>query len=236
MNDPLDAYHLWLGIPPSEQPPNAYRLLGLRPLESDPEVIQNAVDRQTLHLRTYQLGKHSEVSERLLNEVAAASLTLLNPAKKAEYDRRLAAELHLARPASAAPPPSSGQPAVLGVPRMAGPAPLVPLARRRKTALGLPQWLLTTVAVMILFGATIALLGYSIASLLTSGRPAFPSTDQTEPATVPPAEPAPQTTTPALPVGEPEPDDPKPTIVIDSSHHRPSPPPQGKPDPGRAPR
>ncbi|MGD9126456.1 MAG: hypothetical protein PVH19_03675 [Planctomycetia bacterium] len=89
----LDAYHLWLGIPPSEQPPDAYRLLGLSLFESNPEVIRIAADRQTTHLRMFQLGEHATLSQKLLNEVATARVTLLNPEKKAVYDRQLADSL-----------------------------------------------------------------------------------------------------------------------------------------------
>lgn len=93
MPDSLDAYHLWLGIPPSEQPPDAYRLLGLSLFESNREVIRIAADRQTSHLRTFQLGKYAELSQKLLNEVASARIILLNPEKKVVYDRKLADSL-----------------------------------------------------------------------------------------------------------------------------------------------
>ncbi len=66
-----------------------YRLLALEPLESDPNVIESAADRQMGHLRTFQTGKHADLSQRLLNEVAAAKICLLNPAKKAAYDTEL---------------------------------------------------------------------------------------------------------------------------------------------------
>ena len=89
---------LGLGIPPSEQPPNAYRLLGVRPFETDLGVIRTAAERQTTHLRTYQLGEYSDLSQRLLNEVAAARARLTDPKKKAEYDR------HLSQQRAAAPP------------------------------------------------------------------------------------------------------------------------------------
>ena len=89
MSQPIDAYHRWLGIPPEDQPPNYYRLLGLRLFEDDADVIDTAASRQMAHLRTYQLGKHADLSQRLLNEVSAAKVCLLTPTKKAEYDRQL---------------------------------------------------------------------------------------------------------------------------------------------------
>ena len=39
MNDSFDPYYKWLAIPPDEQPPSHYRLLGLRPLEGDPDEL-----------------------------------------------------------------------------------------------------------------------------------------------------------------------------------------------------
>lgn len=110
MSDKLDAYHRWLGIPPSEQPPDAYRLLGVQLFEDDPDVIQAAADRQMAHLRTYQLGKHSHLSQRLLNEVAAAKLRLLNHEKRTAYDRKLREQLKAKEPAvpTPAPEPQSG--------------------------------------------------------------------------------------------------------------------------------
>ena len=89
MSTPFDPYHTWLGIPPEEQPPNHYRLLGITVFESNPDVISNASDRQMLLLRTFQAGKHSALSQNLLNEVAAAKVCLLNPDKKTAYDEQL---------------------------------------------------------------------------------------------------------------------------------------------------
>lgn len=93
MGASFDPYHKWLGIPPSEQPPNYYRLLGINVFEEDPEVIQAAADRQMGHVRTYQLGQHSDASQRLLNELAAALVCLSDSVKKAEYDARLRADV-----------------------------------------------------------------------------------------------------------------------------------------------
>jgi hypothetical protein len=96
MNDAFDPYHKWLGIPPDEQPPDHYRLLGIARFETDPDVIQSAADRQMSHVRTHQIGPHSAESQRLLNELASALRGLLDPEKKASYDVQLR---------TAAPPP-----------------------------------------------------------------------------------------------------------------------------------
>ncbi|HLA84013.1 MAG TPA: hypothetical protein VJL29_04405 [Thermoguttaceae bacterium] len=91
--DEFDAYYQWLGIPPEEQPPDHYRLLGLRRFEDNPTVISHAADRQMAHLRTFQNGPRSVRSQELLNETAAARVCLLNPEKKAAYDERLRVSL-----------------------------------------------------------------------------------------------------------------------------------------------
>jgi hypothetical protein len=85
----FDPYHRWLGIPPKEQPPDCYRLLGVSRFESDPDVIEAAADQRMAFLRTLQTGPHGKRSQELLNEVAAAKLRLLNPEKKAAYDQEL---------------------------------------------------------------------------------------------------------------------------------------------------
>jgi hypothetical protein len=85
----FDPYHRWLGISPKDQPPNHYRLLGIDVFESDHEVIRDAADRQMAHVRTYQLGPHVDLSQQILNELAAAKACLLDADKKAIYDASL---------------------------------------------------------------------------------------------------------------------------------------------------
>ncbi|MBI2477278.1 MAG: WD40 repeat domain-containing protein, partial [Planctomycetia bacterium] len=89
MADSVDPYYKWLGIRDPERPPNHYRFLGLDPFEDDSDVIEDAAQRQIAHVRTYQLGHHSKLSQRILNELAAAKLCLLDPVAKAAYDEAL---------------------------------------------------------------------------------------------------------------------------------------------------
>ena len=89
----FDPYHSWLGIRPEEQPPNYYRLLGLAQFEDNPDVIDNAADRQMAHVRTFQSGLHAAEAQRLLNEIAAARICLLDPQSRAQYDAQLRASL-----------------------------------------------------------------------------------------------------------------------------------------------
>jgi len=92
MPEAFDAYHVWLGIPPEEQPPRCYRLLGIPLFEDRPEVIEHAADQRMAHLKSLAPGKHAAIAQKLLNEVAAARVRLLDPYKRAMYDRRLREE------------------------------------------------------------------------------------------------------------------------------------------------
>lgn len=85
----FDPYHKWFGIPPAEQPVNHYRLLGVTLFESDPDVIDAATDQRVAYLRQCATGQHIAESQKLLNEVAAARLCLINVEKRREYDDRL---------------------------------------------------------------------------------------------------------------------------------------------------
>ncbi len=89
MAEGFDPYLSWLGIRDPRRPPNHYALLGLALFEDDREVIAHAADRQMAHVRTFQTGPRSAESQRVLNELAAAKICLLNPAKKQAYDAAL---------------------------------------------------------------------------------------------------------------------------------------------------
>ncbi len=105
MSEAFDPYLHWLGIRDPQRPPNYYRLLGVELFESDPVVLTNAADRQMAHVRTFQTGPRSAESQRILNELAAAKVCLLNPEKKAAYDARLRQELGLAAAGLPGAPP-----------------------------------------------------------------------------------------------------------------------------------
>lgn len=96
----FDPYHRWLGIPPSDQPVNYYRLLGVALFESESEVIAAAADRQMAHVKQFATGQYRAESQRLLNELAKARVALVNLQRKAEYDRALERRLTEQRPAA----------------------------------------------------------------------------------------------------------------------------------------
>lgn len=93
MSGQFDAYHKWLGIPPKDQPPNHYRLLGLTEFTNDPAVIQSAADRQTAHLQTIPpTADCADVLRQVMQQVKAAELCLLDAGHKAAYDQQLKAQ------------------------------------------------------------------------------------------------------------------------------------------------
>jgi len=89
MAEAFDPYYKWFGISPAERPVDYYRLLGIHRFESDGDVIANAVDQRMAYAKTFQTGQHGLQSQQILNEIAAAKVTLLNPGKKAKYDVQL---------------------------------------------------------------------------------------------------------------------------------------------------
>jgi hypothetical protein len=89
----FDPLHKWLGIPPGEQPPHHYRLLGIEPFEGDAEVIDVAADKQLAFLHDLTNGERAEIAERLSNQVSAARICLLNEKKKRAYDEVLRGQL-----------------------------------------------------------------------------------------------------------------------------------------------
>lgn len=110
MAEAFDPYYKWLGIPPEEQPPNHYRLLGVAEFEADADVIDAASEQRMIFLQAVANGPHTEASQKLLNVVAAARLCLLDPRRKADYDAQLRAG-RASQPATAptGPPPLPGE-------------------------------------------------------------------------------------------------------------------------------
>lgn len=95
MARPFNPYHKWLGIPPEDQPPHYYRLLGIPLFEEDVQVIEAAADRQMAFLRKLQVSEHAEQARSLLNEVARARICLLKASSKSAYDLQLRQQLGL---------------------------------------------------------------------------------------------------------------------------------------------
>ena len=118
MSDNFDPYYKWLGIKPKDQPPNHYRLLGVELFETDTDVIDNAADQRMRHIRSLQTGANAAVSQRILNEIAAARVCLTDPDRRTEYDAQLPTQP--VRPPAAPPAPPVF---VTAVPPIASAAP-----------------------------------------------------------------------------------------------------------------
>ena len=234
MSKDFDPLHRWLGIPPEEQPPNHYRLLGLKAFESNADVIESAADQRMAYVRQSATGKHAALSQEVLNALASARVCLLNADDKAAYDKTLRAKLKAAEPkpsriARATPlkpaqavatrkaaPATASEPAtaaVASVPTIRVSSP----ARRKKRGSSLP-WIAagTCALVAIAVGAFMAL-------KMLSGEPspvAVAANDQGEPPHTPTAPPSspPEVvkTTPAPPASDPRatsPQSPEPPLA-----------------------
>ncbi len=113
----IDLYTQWLDIPPGPRPPDYYTLLGLPRFCADPARIEKAAHDRLDQLDQYALSPQRaqrEACQRLMNEVAQARVTLIDPQKRAAYDFDLALATHLpskilpesaSRPASPSRPP-----------------------------------------------------------------------------------------------------------------------------------
>jgi len=128
MTETFDPYYKWLGIPPRDQPPHHYRLLGIELFEEDRDVIDAAANRVMSYLKDMATGDDAAHSQTLLNEISRARICLLNAEKKAEYDDQLRQRLKAAglldkkpkKPAAKKPPPKP--------PKPTGPPPAKPPA------------------------------------------------------------------------------------------------------------
>ena len=163
MNEPFDPYWLWLAIPPAEQPPDHYRLLGLRRFEGGPERIAAAAQSRLEHVRRCDDGDHPESVERVLEHLAAARDTLLNPTLKAQYDYLISVQQPAQAALASRPTPVASQPPPAAAPsaqEAATPAVNVVARPRRRTSGGGPS-----LASLILCGAS-AMLALVLGSAL----------------------------------------------------------------------
>lgn len=134
MPESFDPYRVWLSIPPESRPPTHYQLLGISPDERDPTVINAAVLRQSAYVRNYQIGKYAEEAAQILNEIQAAKLCLLDPAKRARYDAEHGAtrggNTQLSQPAASDAAPLYAVPApAIDLESLASAAPAAPAVR-----------------------------------------------------------------------------------------------------------
>lgn len=99
----FDPYQRWLGIPPQDQPPHFYRLLGLELFEEDPEVIKAAAENAIAFIQQNAFGEELQKSQRLLKDIEKVAAYLMSPPHKAKYDKKLKAKLGMSPPEVTAP-------------------------------------------------------------------------------------------------------------------------------------
>ena len=140
MAEPFDSYYHWLAIPPDEQPPNHYRLLGLKLFEANAGVIDTSADRQMAHVRSFQTGDRAADSQRLLNELATARRVLLDPQKKSAYDSTVKSELAARAKPNVASRPAASKPAATKTLARAVPLAPLPCACCRRSSSGIANF------------------------------------------------------------------------------------------------
>ncbi|MEK6236429.1 MAG: hypothetical protein N2C14_17110, partial [Planctomycetales bacterium] len=122
----FDPYEYWLGVPPTEQPANHYRLLGLKVFETDAVHIQRTADHWLAFFGSLLGGDYAAPAKQLRDEVSAASAVLLDVNQKQQYDAWLqqsqatsaanpvnpaqSEPVFTPMPTPAAMPPGSGEP------------------------------------------------------------------------------------------------------------------------------
>ena len=86
-NSEFNPYCQWLDLP--AEPQDFYGLLGLKPFESDTELIRRVSLRLTSTVRNIKPGDHTSDWMKLLDQIEQAQQTLCDPNQKSRYDRAL---------------------------------------------------------------------------------------------------------------------------------------------------
>jgi len=153
-----------LGIPVAECPPNHYQLLGLRPLESDANLIRDAV---TQKLSAIESGNFGQDGESVTQYVRMVASVLENQELKEVYDSTYYSKTLVANKSnndstSQESPEASARPKILSANEML-PGP-VRLASKKKTPVNLMTYLVwggfITIAILSHIALSSFLLSY----------------------------------------------------------------------------
>lgn len=82
---PADLYWDWLKVPREKRPVNFFDLLGLSAGVEDVAAIEQAAKRQVERVKQHLDGPQAAEGAKLLQEIAAARATLIDPAKRGKY-------------------------------------------------------------------------------------------------------------------------------------------------------
>ncbi len=107
MADTFDPYFTWLSIPKDKRPIHFYQLLGLKEFTGDSDVIEYSANRQTAHVKTFLDGEHADDAKAILEQLEQARVCLLDPERKAAYDKGLRVKLGEEKPKTAKPLPQA---------------------------------------------------------------------------------------------------------------------------------
>lgn len=230
----FDPYHEWLGIPPKDQPPHAYRLLAVELFESNPKVIEAAAEQRTMLLRSRASGPNSDATQKLLNEVQRARLLLLDDLKRAKYDAELREKL-----ASAGSASSKSLPRAQALPETAAVVPLEPatpsvvVTDPARRAAAPPPSNSTTMIVAAVVG--VMLLGGLLFWFMRPGEtkpdPLAQKPPELKPAPIPPPPKPEPKPSPFVPVPADVPAPPKPEVKPEVKPQPPVTPPDMLPEP-----
>lgn len=111
----------WLGLSPSDWPPDHYTLLGLAPGAGDPATVERTVLDRMAQLRPHQL-LHPELVTEGMNRLAQALVCLTDPVARATYD----AELGLPSPVPSSEGTNGAVPRSLRLPLPQPPYEVIP--------------------------------------------------------------------------------------------------------------
>ena len=89
MSGDFDPHIEWLGIPPKDQPPNYYQLLGIKLFEADLNLITRAANERMRLVESFRSDDNSLLLKIILKNIVAAKVCLLEPIGKTEYDKSL---------------------------------------------------------------------------------------------------------------------------------------------------
>jgi outer membrane biosynthesis protein TonB len=118
LSEAFDPYYTWLAIPPEEQPPDYYRLLGLRPFEENKDAIAIAASQRMTHFRSVSMAAADPPSTRA--EPAVPAKPEFSPPPE-----HTPAPAEPVKPAAAPIPPETPAP-----PPLPNPEPPAPKARQ----------------------------------------------------------------------------------------------------------
>jgi hypothetical protein len=89
MSDAFDPYWEWLQLADLGAPLDHYRLLGIRPFEDNPQVIQHACMLRVAELLRHERDPQGHRVPAICEQVEDAAACLIDPRRRREYEQQL---------------------------------------------------------------------------------------------------------------------------------------------------